>query len=193
MAVNDISNDEFAQFKSINRNLKIEAMEMYLIGNNGYKYNMQEVGKALFGDENYSFTVSLITRCYNFAGQNGGKYRNGCKFEKTYGYRVSREDIEAFVRKYPNGTFGNGVTFEDFLIARVESSRNRGSTQFNEEKSITVNGNSDGDGRDELIGCGFFSFIILVIMFFMGWLFKHWLISLFLISSVILGLISLKK
>lgn len=120
---NMITSDELAQFKSLAVKKKVDSMELYLIGANGYKYNMQEVGARVFGDENYSYTVSLIHRCYNFAGQNGGKYRNGCKFEQTYGYRVTRKDIEAFVKKYPNGTFSNGVTFEDFLRTRVNSSQ----------------------------------------------------------------------
>ncbi len=124
MANNVITEDERNQFRSIAFKKKADSMELYLIGRNGYKYNMQEVGEAVFGDANYSFTVSLIHRCYNFSGQNGGKYRNGCKFEQKYGYRVTRSDIEAFLKKYPNGTFNNGVTFEDFLLTRLKSAQN---------------------------------------------------------------------
>lgn len=121
MARNIITNDELEQFKRIAIKKKVDSMELYLIGSNGYRYNMQEVGAKVFGDANYSYTVSLIHRCYNFAGQNGRMYCNGCKFEQTYGYRVTRKDIEAFVAKYPNGTFNNGVTFEDFLKKRASS------------------------------------------------------------------------
>lgn len=121
MSNNIISNEEFYQIKGLDVQKIIDSMEAYLIGYNGYKYNMHEVGKMVFGHENYSFTVSLIHRCYNFFGKNSGKYTPKCAFERKYGYRVTRNDIEAFVVTYPNGTFNLGITFEDFLINRVKS------------------------------------------------------------------------
>lgn len=194
MAINHITSEEYAQFKSINRSQKIDAMEMYLIGDDGNrKYNMQEVGLYVFGDVNYSFTVSLIHRCYNFAGQNGGKYRKGCKFERTYGYRVTRKDLEDFIGKYPNGTFENGVTFEDFLIARVENARNSVSMGNGNGHPTNDNNNSVNNDADSVIGCGSISLFILVIMFFKGWLFEHWVISLILCFCVFAGISALKS
>lgn len=121
MNKNIITNDELNQFRHISLKNKIDSMQLYLIGKNGYKFNMQDVGYKVFSDPNYSYTVSLIHRCYNFSGQNSGKYRDGCKFEQRYGYRVSRKDIEAFIKKYPNGTFNSNITFEDFLITRINN------------------------------------------------------------------------
>lgn len=119
----EISDVEWSQFNSIPKKQKIDCMEAYLIGKDGKVYrNMQSVGALVFGNEN-SFTVSLVHRCYNFSQQNGGRYKNGCKFEQTYGYRVTRRDIEAFVNKYPHGTFNQGITFEDFLMTRLKSNR----------------------------------------------------------------------
>lgn len=202
---NMITSDELAQFKSLAVKKKVDSMELYLIGANGYKYNMQEVGARVFGDENYSYTVSLIHRCYNFAGQNGGKYRNGCKFEQTYGYRVTRKDIEAFVKKYPNGTFNNGVTFEDFLRTRVNSSQKATSPksaqnqrqsvprqnrqvqgmpqqQYNYQSSGYSNGPMmDKKFRGIMIAVGSVGAGILLIMLLSGNLFRHWIIALIIL------------
>ncbi|WP_237266322.1 hypothetical protein [Thermoclostridium stercorarium] len=115
MMNNKITEEEFYQFKKLPVQKKIDSMEAYLIGINGRRYNMEEVGGMVFGEENYSFKVLLIHRCYNFFGQNSGKYAPGCNFERNYGYRVTRKDIEDFVNTYPNGTFDIGITFEDFL------------------------------------------------------------------------------
>ena len=117
---NYITDDELNTFRSLSLKDKVDCMEAYLIGVNGRKMNMAEVGSYVFGNENYSYTVSLIHRCYNFSGQNGGKYRNGCQFEKNHGHRVNRLDIETFIRTYPNGTYDNGITFDQFLLLRVK-------------------------------------------------------------------------
>lgn len=207
MAGNVITSDELAQFKSLAVKKKVDSMELYLIGSNGYKYNMQEVGARVFGDENYSYTVSLIHRCYNFSGQNGGKYRNGCKFEQITGYRVSRSDIEAFVKKYPNGTFNNGVIFEDFLKTRVKSgsiqhrtfsatknvqrstTRKQGTSRqitnsFTSQQNYYVPQNNIGNDISPerlkmlMLGLGCIGGLILMILLFTGGLFRHWIISL---------------
>ncbi|WP_461810955.1 hypothetical protein [Faecalimonas sp.] len=192
MPRNMITTDELAQFKSLAVKKKVDSMEMYLIGRNGYKYNMQEVGVNVFGDENYSYTVSLIHRCYNFSGQNGGKYRNGCKFEQTYGYRVSRKDIEAFVKKYPNGTFSNGVTFDDFLRSRVNSISTQRQLaqrqpihgqvrqqQYNYENRGYFGNNQMNDAQLKALMIGFGSILALIflIMVVTGFFFRHWIIG----------------
>lgn len=195
MASNIITGDELSQFRSLSVKKKVDCMELYLIGSNGYKYNMQEVGERVFGNVNYSYTVSMIHRCYNFAGQNSGKYRNGCNFEKTYGYRVTRKDIEAFVRKYPNGTFNNGVTFENFLRARVNNVKK--TTQKSVQKRQTMvrkkqynsktnnYANFDRFTEEEqvkmvMLATGGMAALILVIMFLSGKLLEHWGIALIL-------------
>lgn len=118
-----ITPDEMNTFRSIPFQKKLQSMETYLIGGPRGKYNMADVAEQVFHDRNYSFTVSLIHRCYNFSGQNGGRYKPGCRFEQAHGYRVTRDDIEAFLRQYPNGTFGSGITFEQFLLTRVQAAR----------------------------------------------------------------------
>lgn len=180
---NTITSDELVQFKNLSVKKKIDNMELYLIGSNGYKYNMQEVGERVFGDENYSYTVSLIHRCYNFAGQNGGKYRNGCKFEQTYGYRVSRKDIEAFIKKYPNGTFDNGVTFEDFLRTRVNKAVPK--QQLDNQNIGYDDSLLDKESRKILLAVGSFGIGILLIMFLSGNLFRHWIIALIILIITI--------
>lgn len=218
MANSMISSDEFNQFKSISAKKKIDSMELYLIGSNGYTYNMKEVGARVFGDENYSYTVSLIHRCHNFAGQNGGKYRNGCKFEQSTGYRVTRKDIEAFVKKYPNGTFNNGVTFEDFLRTRITAGNStakasaglRSQSRTTRSKQVTsqhnanqyntqYSGNYSGDEMPPeklkmlMIGFGSIGVLILMVLFFTGGLFKHWLISLIVLFFTIGAFSSVKQ
>ena len=205
MVSNTITQEEFSQFKSLSRKKKVDSMEAYLIGVSGRRYNMQEVGAMVFGDENYSFTVSLIHRCYNFSGQNGGRYRNGCRFEQTYGYRVTRKDIEAFVKQYPNGTFSNGVTFDEFLTARANRARSvpapsqrRSVPTPKEQKSPPLvdyqnyNYQPSGDNRFLLIAMGSISVLILLFLLMTGGLFKHWIISLIALS-VAVGIFNLWK
>lgn len=115
MVNNTISQDEFNVFMGISNETKVKVMELYLIDG----YNMNDVGYEVFGKDDRSFTVSLIHRFYNFSGRNGGKYRKGCKFQLEHNYIVSKKDIEEFIKRYPRGTFGNGITFEDFLIEKI--------------------------------------------------------------------------
>lgn len=198
MKKNDITEDERYQFAHIPTSKKIDCMQLYLIGEGGRKFNMQEVGGYVFGDQNYSYTVSLIHRCYNFAGQNGGRYRNGCRFEQEYGYRVSRKDIENFVRSYPNGTFENGVTFEDFLkiqLLQLKQQSNRSNSQQsyieparmefdhqdfqqNSNYNIDQNYHTDVDMRRICLIMGVIGVLVLIFMFATGQLLKHWVISL---------------
>lgn len=117
--MNVITGDEYNQFRSIPHAKKLRAMSLYLIGKDNVSFNMQDVGDMVFGDVNYSFTVSLIMRCYNFKDRNSRRYRPGCKFEQETGYRVTDADIDAFLKKYPNGTFQTNYTFEDFLRERA--------------------------------------------------------------------------
>jgi hypothetical protein len=202
---NIITDDELNQFRSLPVQKIVDSMEAYLIGINGHKYKMKEVGARVFGDENYSFTVSLIHRCYNFSGQNGGKYSNGCKFEKNYGYRVTRQDIEAFVKKYPMGTYSLGITFEDFLLTRVKSAKAQGTkpqapkpqtihrtnpSQYREPDNSYIYGDNQGDDAKApivMLGIGCVGVLVLLILLFTGNLFEHWVISLVVLFLTIGG------
>lgn len=119
---NDLTSNDIQNFKHINEHDKIRCMDAYLIRGIG---NMQDVGMSVFNNRNASHTVSLIHRAYNFSLRNGGRYKNGCAFEKQYNYRVSINDIEVFVRAYPNGCWQGGYSFEQFLIERAEQFHKR--------------------------------------------------------------------
>ena len=132
---------------------------------------------------------------------------NGCKFEQTYGYRVTRKDIEAFVKNYPNGTFNNGVTFEDFLRARVNSVQKsaqkvmpkqpksvprqkqqiqRVPQQYNYQNNSSFNDpNMDRKIRGLMITLRSVGAGILLIMLLSGNLFKHWIIALIILFFTI--------
>jgi len=198
LASNVITEDEFYQFSKLPLQKKIKSMEAYLIGVNGRKFNMKQVGAMVFGDENFSFTVSLIHRCYNFSNQNSGRYAPGCKFEKTYGYRVTVDDIEAFVRTYPNGTFNTGITFEDFLKTRLINAaqgQNQPAPQWTApsqynvpEPGTNIAGNRDFGGQAPpkpffIIGC--IGILVLVILLLTGNLFRNWLFSLIVLIITI--------
>ncbi|AGC68854.1 hypothetical protein Cst_c18770 [Thermoclostridium stercorarium subsp. stercorarium DSM 8532] len=199
MMNNKITEEEFYQFKKLPVQKKIDSMEAYLIGINGRRYNMEEVGGMVFGEENYSFKVSLIHRCYNFFGQNSGKYAPGCNFERNYGYRVTRKDIEDFVNTYPNGTFDIGITFEDFLKTRIagagtQETNSRPFQGSNFSQFDIPDGNAlnsrDNPGYNMqasslFIGIGFIGVLVLLILLFTGNLFKHWFISLFILLMTI--------
>ena len=214
MASNYISDDEMNQFRSIPFKRKADCMEAYLIGRNGRRYNMQEVGALVFGDQNYSFTVSLIHRCYNFSGQNSALYRNGCRFEQTYGYRVTRKDIEAFLKQYPNGTFQTGVTFEQFLKSRVNSGNraagrataqtvnrpDRPAARPQSGKRPPANSPSmyDSEPMDRekmrrwLIAVGSIGALVLLMLLVTGGLLRYWVISI-IVFLLTLGAFSMVK
>lgn len=183
MSANMTKRDEFSQFKNLSAKKKVDSMELYLIGCNGYKYNMQEVGERVFGNENYSYTVSLIHRYYNFSGQNGGRYREGCSFERTYGYRVTRKDIEAFVRKYPNGTVDKGVTFEDFLITRVKNAKSPAQKRPKQtsapvpEDFVSVHRSLDRSSKGISITIGSICGLVLLLLLMTGNLWEYRIIS----------------
>lgn len=192
MAQNTISAEEFAQFKSISMQRRVDCMELYLIGKNGYRYSMQDVGAEIYGDVNYSYTVSLIHRCYNFAGQNKGRYCPGCRFEADYGYRVTRKDIEAFVRKYPAGTFRKDITFEDFLLTRVKSAgkRKQKANANNTYQPPIYQSESTGTEVDEetrrfLRGIGCVGVLVMIALLVTGFALRHWVISIFLVLMII--------
>lgn len=195
MAEDRISNDELMQFKNIPFSKKVDCMELYLLGDGQYRYNMEDVGRKILNDKNGSFTVSLIHRCYNFSGKNSRKYREGCKFEQTYGYRVTRRDIEDFVRTYPNGTFQTGITFEDFLKTRIgrapqntaESDSEYWASDELDLSDYSSKKSSSNDDEDAL-GAGLLviiSIIVLIILFRTGGLFKHWIISLICVIMLV--------
>lgn len=191
MAGNIITEEESAQFRSLSVKKKVDSMELYLIGANGRRYNMQEVGAAVFGDANYSYTVSLIHRCYNFSGKNSGLYRDGCRFEQTYGYKVTRRDIEAFVQRYPNGTFRNGVTFEDFLRTRASAAQRAPAEQYGQPAQW--DGQMDtAKMKSTMIIAGGIGALILLIMFLTGNLFKHWIIAIVVLLFTLGAFTSLK-
>ena len=200
-----ISENEFNTFCSLDFKTRANCMEAYLIGLNNRMYNMEEVGSLLFNNKNYSFTISLLLRCYNFSGKNGGNYKNGCSFEKKYGYRVSRQDIEALLSTYPDGIFNTNITFEQFLISRVNNAININQPQsynqvqnqnidmlnnnfFQQNNSKNTNNStfSADDGLGIVFGIGAaLAFIILVIMLFTGNIFHHWIISLICLFIIV--------
>lgn len=198
MPNNVISADEFSQFRYIPIEKRIDCMQIYLIGINGVRYNMEETARKVFGKSNDSFTVSLIHRCYNFSGKNSGKYREGCLFEQKYGYSVTRRDIEDFVKKYPNGTFQMDMTFEKFLLMRKDTEnynvRNqpRSKNVQKNQKIIADNAKDTNETNDFGIIIFIIGVIGLLILLFTGNIFEHWIISIVLFLMVWVGIDDMK-
>lgn len=187
MELFNLSEEEKKTLKSISLAKRIEVMSDYLLGINGAIYNMKDLGVRHFGDENYSWYVSLITRAYNFQGKNGGRYRAGCAFERKYQYQVTKKDIEAFVKAYPNGSFNSGVEFEEFLLAKRVNQRGAGNSMVANRQSGNLQNNSamqrqpssaennKGEPReDEVYPVMWTMFIILLLVcklvFHFGWI-----------------------
>lgn len=125
-----MSNDRQAerdQFHSINFETKVDFIEAYLLG----KHRGSEVGKLTmdetaekYGSGSHSAqTVSLVHRLSGFGGQNACLYGKGCKFERLHQYKVSRGDVEAFLREYPHGV-------EEGYIVPVASRKKKDSEPF---------------------------------------------------------------
>jgi hypothetical protein len=136
MSTNFTDND-FNNFRRFDFETRADCMELYLIGKNNCTYNMQEIGELVFKNKNYGRSVSVITRYYNLNGVNSGIYKNGCSFEKKYGYRVSRQDIEALLRTYPDGLYNTDITFEQFLISRVNNAKKINQPQAYKQQTTT--------------------------------------------------------
>lgn len=110
------TDNDWNEFTRHNSKEKINVMCRYLLINGA---NMKIVGTDVYGDKNGAYTVSMIHRCYNLGGENGGRYAPSSKFCREYG-EVLPEDIEEFVYKYPNGIthtnqVGTGIELEEFL------------------------------------------------------------------------------
>lgn len=105
---------DWESFRSTNQRDKIDALYDYVCEGSG---SMQDIARRIFGSEDSSWTVSMITRCYGFEGHNKGKFRK---------IGATREDVAAFVRAYPSGTEydGKGYVMEEFLRNRVASRNN---------------------------------------------------------------------
>lgn len=191
---NELTENDIQSFRQINEQDKIRCMEAYLINHVG---TMQDVGERIFYDRNASFTVSLIHRAYNFSQRNGGRYKNGCAFERKYNYHVSTADIEAFVRKYPNGCWQNEYSFEQFLIERATSfhkqnqriqsqnntrqapyqSSNQSIPKYTQKQKITSrkesNSNFSNKDMDELGHFGFIIGVVFLVLYLIWKLIKY--------------------
>lgn len=114
------TDEEWKGFDKISLNDRINAMCSYLLISN---QNMEKVALALYNNEKYSQTVSLIHRGYNLKDRNGGKYSPSSKFCREYG-EVYQEDIEEFVYTYKHGIRttdnpGSGIELDEFLKERI--------------------------------------------------------------------------
>ena len=194
----NVTMNDINSFQYVSRKQKVDAMTLYLIGDNGVVYNMQEVEGIVFG-RGTSQTVSMIHRCYNFSDRNGGRYRNGCWFEQQYGYRVTRADIEAFVKKYPNGTYQNGVTFDEFLLSRVQTAQSKPAKQSGSNRQSRagnpVAAQEAGLGEEmndaESVKVGFIvalvSGVVLFILINIGLAEKWWILSIVAMLFLVIG------
>lgn len=120
-------NDRIA-FNTINRNQKVQALYNYLyVGQ-----NMQEVAKYVFNDSSShaSQRVSVITRCYGFSNRNSGIFRKYDDLEMS--------DIEAFVKKYPNGCESDMV-MRDFIEKRMAEKKRKKNNNSSMQNSVQNN------------------------------------------------------
>lgn len=100
---------DFMALQSVRRSTRVEVMYVYLCDK--HCYSMQEVAEKVLHDNQSQAgkRVSSIMRCYGFNGKgNAGKYADV----------AVRDDIEEFVRRYPNGA-ADGA-FEQFIRPRIK-------------------------------------------------------------------------
>ncbi len=92
-----------------------KVMYLYLVETG---FDQKEAQMEVYKHFDYNY-ASIIMQCYNFSGRNGRKF-SGTKL----GGVVTKEDIMAFVKAYPNGISdsskpGSGIEMEDFLRERI--------------------------------------------------------------------------
>lgn len=100
---------DFMALQSVRLSTRVEVMYVYLCDK--HCYSMQEVAEKVLHDNQSQAgkRVSSIMRCYGFNGKgNAGKYADV----------AVRDDIEDFVRRYPNGA-ADGA-FEQFIRPRIK-------------------------------------------------------------------------
>ena len=87
---------EWKTFDSKSFQERAEVMYLYLVEG----HNMEVTADIYYRNNNpqYSKHVSLITRCYNFSGRNKGVFSGN-----RFGDLVTKDDILAFVKEYPDG------------------------------------------------------------------------------------------
>jgi hypothetical protein len=111
---------EWKTFDSKSFQERAEVMYLYLVEG----HNMEVTADIYYRNNNpqYSKHVSLITRCYNFSGRNKGVFSGN-----RFGDLVTKDDILAFVKEYPDGIEsessikpGSGIEMEAFLKNRIE-------------------------------------------------------------------------
>ena len=108
-----MTHEQVQQYWSLehkNREKVIDCLTLFLVGQNGYCFNLREVAATVYGNPNDEYNVWLILRAFNFSEQDSGRYRNGYR-----GREVNRRTFEAYVDEFSDGTFLNGDLFEDFL------------------------------------------------------------------------------
>lgn len=93
-------------------------------------YTMDKINEEFFPNKTVSHNISCITRCYGFEGHNSGIFRN---------IGATREDVEAFVKKYPQGCDydGKGTIMKNFLLQRVQQRNNPFNSQSYQQKLST--------------------------------------------------------
>ena len=150
-------------FQSEKRQAKVGVLYEYLcVG----RQNMKDVAQKVLHDYNDQAgqRVSVITRCYGFEGHNQGKFSK---------WGVLPEDVEAFVKKYPNGcSYDGGKTMAEFLMARVQARKNvKSNNSTVQKKSVNTvqktveNTTSDEEVNVEVVLAVLSAIITTVCMF----------------------------
>ncbi len=111
--------NDFNNVNSFDSRVKVNVLQLYLIGDEKYTYNTIEVEKKIFGNGD-GRQVSAILRCYNIGDKNhrsnSGIYRNN----RIKGFKVTKEDIANFVECYPYGCFPK-TDFETWFNNKIKA------------------------------------------------------------------------
>ena len=121
---NNVTESDLQNLQNYTDKQRAIVIYLYLVGENGKNYNLQEVAKKVFNIDD-GRQVSSICRCYNIGEQthrrNSGIYSLHSEFCKKYG-QVTLELIQEFVAQYPNGCYLE-TNIEDFIIKKVNDDR----------------------------------------------------------------------
>lgn len=99
--------NDIAEFESFSDREKAAVLYQYFV----LGYNMEQVAENVFNskeDEQKSRSVSCITRCYGFHGQNSGTYKKFAEF-------IEENDFYEFVRTHRDIPYDDRTILDEYL------------------------------------------------------------------------------
>ena len=153
------TDNDWASFRQEKTRDKVDVLFEYCCKGSD---SMNGIAESVLGVDGASVQrVSCITRCYDFGGNNRGIFKK---------MNVTRKDVEAFVKTYPDGVDyedGRGTVMRQFLEERLEPV-DTGAPFFINPSELPKSSGTAEDSQDALEGIA-----VLIVMCILAFNRKH--------------------